>query len=258
MATGESSPVLKEANAHVIGGTINMHGALHIKATRVGSNTVLSQIICLVEAAQMSKAPVQKFADFVASIFVPTVVKLALLTFLGVRDGSIVAMVGDGINDSPALAVADVGIAIEAGTDIAIETADYVLMRSNLKDVITAIDLSRKTFSCIRWNYVFAIAILVAAGVFFPLLRIKLPPWVAGACMALSFVSVVCSSLLLRRYKKPRLTTILKITVEYKIVSTSKGNVIEVVCSFTLSIPGRFASVRPINVHASCNTCLFS
>ncbi|KAF9595130.1 hypothetical protein IFM89_037230 [Coptis chinensis] len=152
MATGESSPVLKEANAHVIGGTINMHGALHIKATRVGSNTVLSQIICLVEAAQMSKAPVQKFADF--------------------RDGSIVAMVGDGINDSPALAVADVGIAIEAGTDIAIEAADYVLMRSNLKDVITAIDLSRKTFSYIRWNYVFAIAILVAAGVFFPLLRI--------------------------------------------------------------------------------------
>ncbi|KAK7368612.1 hypothetical protein VNO80_10640 [Phaseolus coccineus] len=507
MVTGESTPLSKEVNASVIGGTINLHGALHIQATKVGSDTILSQIISLVETAQMSKAPIQKFADYVASIFVPTVVILSLLTLLcwyiagalgvypekwlpengnhfvfalmfsisvvviacpcalglatptavmvatgvganngvlikggdsleraqmvkyvifdktgtltqgkskvtaakvftgmdrgefltlvasaeassehplgkailqyarhfhffdessptcgtkngaeefksgwlydvsdfsalpgrgiqcfidgkrilvgnrklleengieistevenfvveleesaktgilvayddvltgalgiadplkreaavvidGLRkmgvipvmvtgdnwrtaravakevgiedvraevmpagksevvrsfqkDGSMVAMVGDGINDSPALAAADVGMAIGAGTDVAIEAANYVLMRDNLEDVITAIDLSKKTFFRIRLNYVFAmaynvVAIPVAAGVFFPSLRIQLPPWVAGACMAMSSVSVVCSSLLLRRYKKPKLTTILEIVV---------------------------------------------
>lgn len=68
MVTGESIPVLKEVNSSVIGGTISLHGVLHIRATKVGSDAVLSQIISLVETAQMSKAPIQKFADFVSTL----------------------------------------------------------------------------------------------------------------------------------------------------------------------------------------------
>src|SRR3989441_3129938 len=187
-----SKPTAKEAIAHLR--KMGIHVVMVSGDSRKGAEAVAAEVG--IDEVLAEVLPSQK-ADLVKKLQ---------------RGGGHIVMVGDGINDAPALAQGDVGIAIGTGTDIAMEASDVTLMRGDLRAVFIAIELARRTMRTIRWNLIWAfgynvLLIPVAAGALYPVTGWLLSPVLASAAMAWSSLSVVLNSLTLRAFKTPRAAT---------------------------------------------------
>jgi Cu+-exporting ATPase len=177
--SADAVKILKEMGLEVVMLTGDNKRTAQAIAARVGVNRVLAEVLPSEKANEIKRLQ---------------------------SEGKVVAMVGDGINDAPALAQANIGIAVGSGTDIAVETGDIVLVKNDLRDVVVAIQLSRATMSKIRqnlfWAFFYNIALIpLAAGVFYPILHVLFDPVYAAAAMASSSVTVVTNASLLRRFK---------------------------------------------------------